>query len=174
MVRADGILATLAVGGQAKYRTGCGRTDFVGDDLLVYIQEAALSHALGAVREWLLGTKQLQHLLSDITVRAGSALVHFQVSKWMRGEGFSMSSPAASGILQEVTDLPKWLTIDLAYLPFYIPEDLEGGGMSGEVRSHLCQAEYFLDPQGRWLGKLSGYRQRNCPDTRRGVPANRD
>ena len=61
----------------------------------------------------------------------------------MKGEGCALSSPAASGILNELTALPKWLRVDLAYKPFFMPESFDTEGMSGAMSTHMGQAEYL-------------------------------
>ena len=90
-------------------------------------------------------TEQDQLLLQNITLRAGTALVHYQVSKWVRGEGCSLTTPEASGTPSEISALPQWLRVDIAYLPFYLPNSFEDEGMSSAIRTHRGQAEYLWD-----------------------------
>ena len=149
VIRVGDILATLftlAIDGRTPVSICFIFEETTGVDLPVYLLEVALRHALRTLKEWMLETHQERTLIRNITMRASNALLHYGVSKWMRGEGCSFSSPAASGVLQEISDLPQWLSVYLAYLPFYIPDTFGSEGLRREVRTHLCHAEYLRAP----------------------------
>ena len=62
----------------------------------------------------------------------------------MKGEGCYLTSSAASGLLHEIQSLSQWLRADLAYLPFFPPDNNPGEEIvSCEMRIHMSQAEYF-------------------------------
>ena len=138
-------IATVAVDGRPRFTSGVIHGCVDGNDLPAYLQEVTLLHALRFLREWVVDTKQDQTLLQHTTLRAGSALAHYQISKWMKGEGCALTSPAASGSLDEITTLPQRLTVDIAYLPFFMPDSFEEERMSGMIRTHLGQAEHLRE-----------------------------
>ena len=144
VVRVGGILATIVtptIAGQTLFASGFIHERVTRTDLPTNQREVALLHALRVLKEWMLDTHQDQRLLHPITMRASSTLAHHQIRKCMRGEGCSLVSPAASGVLREISALPQWLSVDLAYLPFYVPDTFEDEGLRNEIRIHLGQAE---------------------------------
>ena len=85
VVRIDEVLAsvvTLMTDNKALFSSGFVHGKFQGTTVHTYMQEATLLHALRVVREWVADTNQVQDHIHHIHIRAGSALVHYQVSKW--------------------------------------------------------------------------------------------
>ena len=117
VVRVDQILATvvtLAVDGRPRFSRGFIHSVPSEAELLVYLHEAALLHALGVLKEWMIDAHQVRALIQHINIRAGSALAHYHIGRWMQGKGCALSPPAASGILGEISAIPLWPRIDLA------------------------------------------------------------
>ena len=85
VVRIAEVLATvvaLMTDNRALFSSGFIHGQLQGATVPTYMQEATLLHALRVVREWVLDTNQVQDHIHHIHIRAGSALVHYQVSKW--------------------------------------------------------------------------------------------
>ena len=120
-----------------------------------------------------------QDLIHHVTMKAGSALARCQISKWMRGGGCTLAFPAASGILREISELPKWPRRVTAYRPFYMPEDHTLGAVGREIRRHPGHAEFLRTsilpqqnedrrgklPQVPWTTEESKQKLRNCEET---------
>ena len=144
VVRVDEVLATvvtLMTDNRALFPSGTSHRQFRGPEIPTYLHEATLLHALRVVREWIMDTHQVQDHIHHIHIRAGSALVHYQVSKWLRGEGCTLASPAASGIIQEISNLAQWLTVDMTYQPFNSLDEIDPTSMPLQLRYHLGHSE---------------------------------
>ena len=76
-------------------------------------------------------------------IRAGSALACHQIARWIHGHGYSLASSAASGLIQELSDIPLWLRVNTSLSPFYLPETFEALVMPDDVRMFVGLAEYF-------------------------------
>ena len=110
-VRADDIYSTIVTlngNGKDAFTSGYVHGRETQETTPVYIQEVVVLHALRSLRDWITTTDQM--LVQNIIIFAGPSLVHYHIKKWMQGGVCQLESAAASGITQEVLDLPLWLT----------------------------------------------------------------
>ena len=127
------------------------------DTTPTYIGEVSILHALRILKEWM-GTID-QKLLQNINLHAGAAGACRQIESWMGGKICSLESPAASGIIQELQDLPNWNGVNIALNPFYLPDELEAEEHNLRIKLHASLAEFFrgvvVPQQGRkWKSTL--------------------
>ena len=159
--RVDDLAATLTyirVNGEFLFGSGYIHGQIVTPLLPQYLREVAVLHALRALREWM-QTVRDRGLIQHVNIRAGSALVCHQIARWFRGHGCALASSAASGLVQELGELPHWLGVDTSLSPFYLPESFDAPVVPSDIRMFVGLAEHFrvtVLPQqpARWRKEL--------------------
>ena len=107
------------------------------------MHEVAALHAIRALREWIRTIGAQGRLLQHVNIRAGSALVNHQIANWFREQGCTLGSPAASGLVQELRELPDWLGVDTSLSPLYLPETFDAFAIPESVCVFVGLTEYF-------------------------------
>ena len=98
VVRADEVLptiATLAKNGRERFTSGFVHGRHTGDELPAFMQEASVLHALRTLKEWMQGADQT--LVQHVSIRAGSALAHYQIERLMQGKRLRAHFPSSPG-----------------------------------------------------------------------------
>ena len=116
-------ITTLLANGEVMFCSGFVHGRSLTEQAPVFVQEAAVLHAIRALREWILQTDQAT--LHHVAIYAGDALVCHQLETWFQTGRCHLQSTAASGLINDIQQMPRWLRTQTSLRPFRLPDSFE-------------------------------------------------